>query len=86
MLRARKTSSGLADTATVAARHSAHIKIDSPSVLAAAKKAAAEAIEDNSTEVASSTKSSGPDGTAASVSTLAYTNDLVIESPTKSKL
>ena len=86
MLRARRASSSLADILPANARQSASIKIESPSVLAAAKKAAAEAVEDTSTDVESSSKSSGHDAANASVSTHTYTSDLVVESPTKSKL
>ena len=86
MLRARRASSGLAEAASLTERPSTHIKIESPSVLSAAKKAAAEAVEDTSTDIESSSKSSGQEGLNASVSTLAYTNDVVVDSPTKSKL
>ena len=86
MLRARRGSSSLADTLPASARQSTSVKIESPSVLAAAKKASAEAVEDTSTDVESSTKSGGHDGAHASVSTHTYTSDLAVESPTKSKL
>ncbi len=86
MLRAHRAPSGFADINPTSERQSARIKIESPTVLAVAKKAATEAAEDTSTDVESSTRSSVPDVANASVSTHTYTSELVVESPTKSKL
>lgn len=86
MLRTHRASSGLAEMVPINARQNARIKIESPSVLAAAKKAATEVAEDASTDVESSTRSSGPDAANASVSTHTFASELVVESPTKSKL
>lgn len=86
MLRTHRGSSGLAEAIPITARQSARIKIESPSVLAAAKKATIELAEDTSTDVESSTRSSGPDIANASISTHTLTSELAVESPTKSKL
>lgn len=86
MLRTHRGSSGLAEAIPITARQDARIKIESPSVLAAAKKIATDLTEDASTDVDSSTRSSGPDVATASISTHTVPSELAVESPTKSKL
>lgn len=66
-------------------RQTARIKIESPSVTAAAKKAAAETVEDVSTDEESSTKSGDDTLVNKSSASGAGTSDAVV-SPTKSKL
>ena len=70
------------------ARRATHVKIESPSVLAAAKKAAAEAVEDGSPDGESSSASDEDTLVSKSKSnkTSPGTGDDVTLSPTKSKL
>ena len=69
-------------------RHQTHIKIESPSVTAAAKKAASEAVEDGSTDSGSSSRS----GEVTLVDnenvkpTKSFKIDELVVSPAKSKL
>lgn len=67
------------------ARHATHIKIESPSVTAAAKKAAAEKIEDETPDAESSSASDEETLVAKSKSSKSYAGDVAL-SPTKSKL
>ena len=67
-------------------RHSARIKIESPSVTAAAKKAAIEATEDSSTDGGSSSKSETAKVSEDMKSVKHFTTEEVVTSPTKAKL
>ena len=83
---------GLLPTATIKseidvapARRTTHIKIESPSVIAAAKKATAETIGDESPDTASSSHSEEDTLVGKSKSSKAGSGEGVL-SPTKSKL
>ena len=69
------------------ARHATHVKIESPSVAAAAKKAAAEKVEVNGPDTESSTTSDEDTLVCKSKSnSKSFGADEVVLSPTKSKL
>ncbi len=74
------------DTGSAPVRHSTHIKIESPSVAAAAKKAAADKTEDGTPDAESSTTSDEDTLVCKSKSSKSFGADEVVLSPTKSKL
>ncbi|KAL9126446.1 MAG: hypothetical protein Q9217_004502 [Psora testacea] len=96
VLRSRQASSLIGQATTLrpgtdggslpADRHSARIKIESPSVTAAAKKAAMEASEDTSTDGGSSIRSRAATMVENTKPAKSFTVDEVLSSPTKSKL
>ena len=71
---------------TAPARHATHVKIESPSVVAAAKKAATEKVENETPSIDSSTTSDEDTLVCKSKSSKSYGVDEVVLSPTKSKL
>ncbi len=73
------------NVALAPARHATHIKIESPSATAAAKKAAAEKLEDSTPDAESSNASDEETLVAKSKSSKSYAGDVAL-SPTKSKL
>jgi len=73
------------DVVLAPARHATHVRIESPSVTAAAKKAAAEKIEDDTPDAESSSASDEETLVAKSKSSKSYAGDVAL-SPTKSKL
>lgn len=74
------------DEGPAPARHTTHIKIESPSVAAAAKKAAADRSEAESPDAESSTASDEDTLVGKSKSSKGYGADDIVLSPTKSKL
>ena len=75
-----------ADAGPGPARHATHVKIESPSVTAAAKKAAAENVQNEAPDAGSSTTSDEDTLVCKSKSSKSYGPDEVVLSPTKSKL
>ena len=68
------------------ARHATHVKIESPSVTAAAKKAATDKVEAETPDAESSTTSDEDTLVSKSKSSKSFGTDEVVLSPTKSKL
>lgn len=73
------------DATAAPARHATHITIESPSVTAAAKKAAAEKVENEAHDVESSGASDEETLVAKSKSSKSQSGEVVL-SPSKSKL
>lgn len=73
------------DAIPAPARHTTRIKIESPSVTAAAKKAAAEAVVEHLPDAEPSSASDEDTLVCRSKSSKSYSTDVVL-SPTKSKL
>ncbi|KAL6719187.1 hypothetical protein ACLMJK_003424 [Lecanora helva] len=80
------TTDSNVDIGPIPARHSAHIKIESPSVAAAAKKAAAEKIEDEKPDAESCSTSDEDTLVCKSKSSKSFGADETVISPTKAKL
>ena len=74
------------DIGPIPPRHTAHIKIESPSVAAAAKKAVAEQAEDEAPDAESSTTSDEDTLVCKSKSSKSNVTEDVALSPAKSKL
>lgn len=75
MLRTSRNPSGILGLPPSRLPQAARVKIESPSVLAAAKKAAAEATEDTSTDPDSSARSDGAPKSEGSTSVATFPDD-----------